>query len=692
MPRLPDAPAALKPDRSRATAGSIPQLMSAWRPASALFGLSLLVPHSRGQQPGCGSSGTGKVYIGGLFDYRITDRDHFTFAAELIENKTDGFFDELLPNVTLAVTTKDSGCNVNQATTQMWQLAQEWGQPLHGIVGARCSSASMGVATLTRLSEVPQISARSTNPELSDTAAYSHFFRTCAPDDRQGPALQKLVASFGWSKVGIIATNLPYPLGLVDQFKTGWGGTVSLQCTIPLSSSGIHTDKVLDCLKALSALPPSRRPRVILLSAHSVDASAILNMAAAARWQPDAIWVGTDGWIGAISPSSSYQLLGLRPARNDAGAVYKNYLQQWQSVQQRHGKTPDQELCGYCAETVDAVVAMATALTTAMAAGADPTEQMANIDNGTFVLKHLHNVSFKGVSGSIAFDSKGDRATSMWDLMHFEASAASWNVSATFDVDLAPAVVWFDGSAVPMDTYNVSCRVGADCANSESGKFCDTSIDGGTCVASISKGKCAARSRVGEAITLFNPVDVSCTPGNAGQYDCTSPEPTGGIQKHIGASLCAPYLPDTMMASTDGPITMPMCCRADDDDLNHWIEDQWQDFDIEFGQCTNCLHGVRKLLCQVACDMDNYRYLTGGTSTMALENSSAAVRQDASVCTEFCTLLHLACRQVTWSDEIRYLHPEPQGFCEDVLKLRVAPALTLPLFVPSCAVFCVQRL
>ena len=31
------------------------------------------------------------------------------------------------------------------------QLAQEWGQPLHGIVGARCSSASMGVATLTRL-------------------------------------------------------------------------------------------------------------------------------------------------------------------------------------------------------------------------------------------------------------------------------------------------------------------------------------------------------------------------------------------------------------------------------------------------------------------------------------------------------------------------------------------------------------
>ena len=140
--------------------------------------------------------GTGDVYVGGLFDHRITDRYQFEFAASLINDKTDGFYDELLPDITMQTRILDSGCNVVTATTQMMALAQDWGQPLHGVIGARCSSASMGVAMLTRLQQIPQISARSSNPSLSDKTMYSHFYRTCAPDDRQAASLAAVNALY----------------------------------------------------------------------------------------------------------------------------------------------------------------------------------------------------------------------------------------------------------------------------------------------------------------------------------------------------------------------------------------------------------------------------------------------------------------------------------------------------------------
>jgi NhaP-type Na+/H+ or K+/H+ antiporter/ABC-type branched-subunit amino acid transport system substrate-binding protein len=650
--------------------------MRRWPPALVALGLAAAAARVSWAQQDCGASGTGDVYVGGLFDYRLTDHEHFTFAAELVNDKTDGFFDDLLPGLTLQATTRDSGCNVNQATTQAWQLAQAWGEPLHGIIGARCSSASMGVATLTRLTEVPQISARSTNPALSDTDAYSHFFRTCAPDDRQGPALQALVAGYGWSQVGIITTDLAYPIGVADEFVNGWSGTVAARCTIPLNGTGhILSNKLIGCFESITALPPLQRPRVILLSAHLVQVDQILAQAVVSEWQPDAIWLGTDSWTGMqLSNSVSYQLLGVRPAANTAADEHQDYLQRWQAAQQLAGEVPDEELCGYCAETVDAVVAMAMALTATYATGATTAESMSNIDNGTLVLPHLRSVSFDGVSGSIAFDEHGDRLSQKWEVMHIEASEnMSWATSVLFDVFVPSQSAWFDGGSVPMDNYAGNCAVGSECVDSDSGAFCDTTQTGGECVDTVKKGQCAARDGDnGEFITLFDPVDVSCTNLDAGKYDCTSPASpvdSAPIENKV-ASLCAAYLPEVLLASDDQSTTMPMCCRANDMELNKWMEERWDQYGIQFGQCSNCLHMTKKLLCQVACDAGNYRFLTGGSTTMAFGIISG---QDAGICSHFCNNVHMACRDVKWSDEIRYLHSESLSFCEEVLHLQVTP-------------------
>jgi ABC-type branched-subunit amino acid transport system substrate-binding protein len=655
----------------------------------ALVALGLAVAATRNswaQAQDCGASGSGDVYVGGLFDYRITDHEHFTFAAQLINNKTDGFYDDLLPNLTLQTTTRDSGCSANQATTKVWELSTAWGEPLHGIIGARCSSASMGVATLTRLNEVPQISARSTNPGLSDTDAYSHFFRTCAPDDRQGPALQALVAGYGWSQVGIITTDLAYPIGVADEFVGGWNGTVAARCAIPLNGTGnVLAQKVTECLEGFTALSPPHRPRAILLSAHFVNAAEILAQAVASEWQPDAIWIGTDGWTGQQLPSTiNYQLLGVRPFANTAASEYQNYLQRWRAAGPS-GAADDEVLCGYCAETVDAVVAMAMALTAAHATGATNAESMANIDNGTLVLGFLANVSFDGVSGAIAFDEHGDRLSQKWEAMHAEASEMSWATSVVFDFTVPAQSTWFGGGSVPTDNYIGNCAMGSECVDSQGGAFCDTTQTGGECVDTVTKGQCAARDgENGEFITLFDPVAVSCTNLDRLSYDCTSATslidstPT----ENRVASMCAPYLPELLLDGGDsGNTDMEMCCRGDDAVLNEFIDDRWGSYSIEFGQCDNCLHMTRKLLCQVACDADNYRFYTGGSTQMALQETTNSAGQaghfeDAGVCSEFCTNVHMACRDVKWSDEIRFLHPESLSFCEEVLHLQVTPVGT----------------
>ncbi len=430
---------------------------------SLLAALSLLVPSVA---PGCSPS-TGDIYIGGLFDYSITDRYHFSFAADLINNKTDGFFDSLLPGLTLQTTTRNSACDVIRGTEAAWQLVHDWAEPLHGIVGARCSSSSMGVATVMRLADVPQVSARSTSSALSDTEAYSHFFRTCAPDDRQGPALRALVSAFGWERVGIITSELTYSVDVANDFAGGWSGTVATRCTIPLNGTArLRTDSIQECFQTIAELPPADRPRIILLTAHKPHALQILQHATATEWQPDTVWLGTDSWTGQELPSSiSYQVLGIRPASNAAGAQYLDYLMRWNTAQQLAGQTPDELLCGYCAETVDAMLALVMALNATYASGTTPAESYAFVENGTNVLLHLKQVAFEGLSGPISFDEYGDRRNQKWEAMHAEANVMEWATSGVYDVSFSSQSTWPAGpnGAVPADSYANALGGAQDC-------------------------------------------------------------------------------------------------------------------------------------------------------------------------------------------------------------------------------------
>ena len=119
-------------------------------------------------QDSCDDNVTGHVYLAGIFDnqsagYAMESHKHFTLAVEMINNHTDGVWDDMLPDAEIKTIVANSGCvnthprlaglsswtacisnrSPRSCSEQLgapayWSI-RKWGKPLHGVVGARCS-------------------------------------------------------------------------------------------------------------------------------------------------------------------------------------------------------------------------------------------------------------------------------------------------------------------------------------------------------------------------------------------------------------------------------------------------------------------------------------------------------------------------------------------------------------------------
>jgi hypothetical protein len=93
------------------------------------------------------SNDTKSVYIAGLFDAENFDwgREIFEFTCSLINDHSDGWNDDILNDGTvLKWKVADTKCDGTAAARAYWDLRMEnGGVPVHGIVGARCSGASI---------------------------------------------------------------------------------------------------------------------------------------------------------------------------------------------------------------------------------------------------------------------------------------------------------------------------------------------------------------------------------------------------------------------------------------------------------------------------------------------------------------------------------------------------------------------
>ncbi|XP_075434381.1 extracellular calcium-sensing receptor-like [Ascaphus truei] len=139
-----------------------------------------------------------------------------TFAVEQINSNPD-----LLPNITLGFQILDTCTDMRRAVEGTFGMLSGGkgsvpnyrchnGPPLAGVIGESASTRSILMAHMLGLYRYPQISYFSTSPLLSYRNLFPSFFRTIPSDEFQSQGLAQLVSHFGWTWIGLLATDNDY--------------------------------------------------------------------------------------------------------------------------------------------------------------------------------------------------------------------------------------------------------------------------------------------------------------------------------------------------------------------------------------------------------------------------------------------------------------------------------------------------
>ncbi|KAM4694288.1 G-protein coupled receptor family C group 6 member A-like [Discoglossus pictus] len=148
----------------------------------------------------------------------------FIYMIENINNST------LLPGITLGYEIHDSCSNALKAIQETMRLFPELAAynnlsdcnhteiipTVKAVVGEIYSENSITISRILSLQFIPQISPASTAAVLSDKVKFPSFLRTIPTDIYQTKAIVKLIKSFEWNWVGIIASDDDYGRSAMD--------------------------------------------------------------------------------------------------------------------------------------------------------------------------------------------------------------------------------------------------------------------------------------------------------------------------------------------------------------------------------------------------------------------------------------------------------------------------------------------
>ncbi|KAG8444631.1 hypothetical protein GDO86_009695, partial [Hymenochirus boettgeri] len=140
------------------------------------------------------------------------------YTIEKINNST------LLPGIKLGYEIYDSCSDVSKAVQSTFKLFPELNTlnnlticnntmvppSVKAVIGESFSELSIAISRVLSLYSIPQISAVSSAPNLSDKLRFPSFLRTVPSDKHQARAIAKMIRKFQWNWVGIIYTDDDY--------------------------------------------------------------------------------------------------------------------------------------------------------------------------------------------------------------------------------------------------------------------------------------------------------------------------------------------------------------------------------------------------------------------------------------------------------------------------------------------------
>jgi branched-chain amino acid transport system substrate-binding protein len=288
--------------------------------------------------------------------------------------------------VKLELLAEDDAGDPKQGTAAAQKLVDS---KVNGVIGHLNSGTSIPASKIYSDAGIPQISPSATNPKFT-RQGYKTTFRVVADDVHLGGTLGRYaVKDLKGKSIAVIDDRTAYGQGVADEFEKGvkaaGGKTVGRQFT---------TDKATDFTAILTQIK-SKKPDVVFFG--GMDAVAGPMMRQMKQLGINAKFMGGDGICSSELPKlAAGTMADSQVVCAEAGGVEGAAKKSMEDFNAAFKKKYNADVQVYAPYVYDAVNVMVAAMV--KAGSADPAKY----------LPVLAKTSYKGVTGNIAFDEKGD--------------------------------------------------------------------------------------------------------------------------------------------------------------------------------------------------------------------------------------------------------------------------------------------
>ncbi|MDR9838502.1 branched-chain amino acid ABC transporter substrate-binding protein [Herbaspirillum huttiense] len=288
--------------------------------------------------------------------------------------------------VTFQLVPQDDASDPKQATTVAQALVDA---KVKGVVGHMNSGTTIPASKIYFDAGIPQISPSATNPKYTQQG-FNTAFRVVANDGQLGGVLGRYaVNELKGKNVAVIDDRTAYGQGVAEEFRKS-----ALAAGATIVATQYTTDKATDFNAILTSVK-SKKPDLVFFGGMDAVAGPMLRqmdqLGVAAKF------MGGDGICTTELPSLAGA--GLKDSEvvcAEAGGVTEAGKKPLEDFKAAYKKKFNQDVVIYAPYTYDALMTLADAMK--QAGSSDP----------KVYLPVLAKIKHKGVTGEIAFDSKGD--------------------------------------------------------------------------------------------------------------------------------------------------------------------------------------------------------------------------------------------------------------------------------------------
>jgi len=281
---------------------------------------------------------------------------------------------------------EDDAADPKQGTAAAQKLVDS---KVNGVIGHLNSGTSIPASKIYHDAGIPQISPSATNPKFT-RQGYKSTFRVVADDVHLGGTLGKYaVGQLKGKSIAVIDDRTAYGQGVADEFEKGvkgaGGKTVGREFT---------SDKATDFTAILTSLK-AKKPDIIFFG--GMDAVAGPMMRQMKQLGIQAKFMGGDGiCTGELPKLAAGTMSDGQVVCAEAGGVEGEAKKGMTDFYARYKAKYNADVQVYAPYVYDAVNVMIAAMV--KAGSAEPAKY----------LPALQATNYKGVTGTIAFDNKGD--------------------------------------------------------------------------------------------------------------------------------------------------------------------------------------------------------------------------------------------------------------------------------------------